>query len=41
MAKNLNNTTIIIAKQDTIFLGEEIPEFMAPTKRKKEEEKAP
>ena len=32
MAKNFHNGTDIIAKQDTIFLGEEILEFfMAPT----------
>ena len=32
MAKNFHNGTNIIAKQDTIFLGEEILEFfMAPT----------
>jgi len=31
MAKNLHNATNIIAKHDTIFLGEEILEFfMAP-----------
>jgi hypothetical protein len=31
MAKNFHNETNIIAKQDTIFLGEEILEsFMAP-----------
>jgi hypothetical protein len=27
MAKNFHNATNIIAKQDTIFLGEEILEF--------------
>ena len=32
MAKNFHNGTNIIAKHDTIFLGEEIFEFfMAPT----------
>ena len=32
MAKNFHNGTNIIAKHDTIFLGEEKPEFfMAPT----------
>jgi hypothetical protein len=32
MAKNFHNGTNIIAKQDTILLGEEILElFMAPT----------
>jgi len=32
MAKNFHNRTNIIAKHDTIFLGEEILEFcMAPT----------
>ena len=32
MAKNLHNGTNIIEKHDTIFLGEEILEFvMAPT----------
>jgi hypothetical protein len=32
MAKNFHNETNIIAKHDTIFLGEEILEFfMAPT----------
>jgi len=32
MAKNFRNGTNIIAKHDTIFLGEEILEFfMAPT----------
>jgi hypothetical protein len=32
MAKNLHNGTNIIAKHDTIFLGEEVLEFfMAPT----------
>jgi hypothetical protein len=32
MAKNFNNGTNIIAKQDIIFLGEKILEFfMAPT----------
>jgi len=36
MAKNFHNGTDIIAKQDTIFLGEEILEFfMAPTGEKK------
>jgi hypothetical protein len=35
MAKNLRNGTYIIAKQDTIFLGEEILEFfMASTEKK-------
>jgi hypothetical protein len=32
MAKNFHNGTHVIAKHDTIFLGEEILEFfMAPT----------
>jgi hypothetical protein len=34
MAKNFHNGTNIIAKHDTIFLGEEIIEFfMAPTEK--------